>query len=206
MRVTQSISIALITATMLGACSHTDLVELWRDADASATPMDNILVIALDRNAEMRRFWEDALCAEFQAHGLLARPSYQLFPASLPDSQQVGVVMRRDKHDGALVTHRLSVVTDAGLEGGYRENAPAGRTDYWRSAYNTHYVAANLPVTESKDKEASYRIDLARADGRLMWTGTTKAIDPKSAEKLRTEVAGQVVPELERRGVIPKKD
>lgn len=201
----RSCSLAIATAAILGGCSHTDLTNLWMDSQASSPPVDNVLVIALDRNPDMRKFWEDALAAEFQAQGLLARQSYQLFPAELPDSQQVANVMGRDNHDAALVTHRLTVITNESRGGGYRENAPAASGDYWRRGYTIAYTAAQQPVTYEKDKEARFQMDLARANGRLIWTGTTTPIDPTDADKLRTEVAGQVVPELQRRKIIPKE-
>lgn len=201
----RSFFFALVTATVLGGCSHTDLTNLWLDSQATSPPIDNILVIALDRNPDMRKLWEDALSAEFEAQGMIARPSYQLFPASLPDSQQVANVMGRDNHDAAIVTHRLNVVTNSTPGGGYRDTAPAAHGNYWRRGYTVAYTAASQPPTSTKDEDVRYRIDLARADGRLIWTGTTTPIDPTNADKLRTEVAGQVVPELQRQKVIPKE-
>lgn len=203
-RFVRSVSLALVAAAMLGACSSTNFTDLWMDEQASSPTIDNILVVALDRNAEMRRFWEDALAAEFQAQGLLARQSYQLFPADLPDSQQVAVVLGRDNHDAALVAHRIDVVTSAEPRGGYRDTAPGASADYWRRGYTVALSYANQPVSEKKEKEARFRVDLARANGQLVWTGTSTPIDPKDAEKLRTEIAGQVVPELQKRKIIPK--
>jgi hypothetical protein len=195
---------ALLAGLMLGACSSTNLVNLWVDEQASASPIDNILVVALARDAGLRRSWEDALSAEFQAQGLLARPSYHLFPASLPDSQQVAVVLGRDRHDAALVVHRLAVTPQAEPKGGYRDNAPAASDDYWRRGYTVAFTAANRPpeAQADKKKEARYQMDLARHDGRLIWTGTTVPVKATDAQKLRSEVAGQVVPELQRRKII----
>jgi hypothetical protein len=55
------------------------------------------------------------------------------------------------------------------------------------------------------DDDMRFVMDLARTDGRLIWTGTTIPIDPKDAEKLRDEVAGQIVPELQRKKIIAKE-
>jgi hypothetical protein len=203
-RIVRFVLCASIAAVMFGGCSSTNFTDLWMDEQAASPAIDNLLVVALDRNPEMRRFWEDALAAEFQAQGLLARPSYQLFPADLPDSQQVAVVLQRDNHDAAIVTSRLDVITSAPPEGGYRDSPPGAHDDYWRRGYTVAYTHANQPVGEKKAKEARFRVDLARADGRLVWTGTSTPIDPTKAEKLRTEIAGQIVPELERRKLIPK--
>lgn len=205
-RFVRSASFALIAAAMFGACSSTNLTNLWMDQEGTSPVIDNVLVIALDRNPEMRRFWEDALSAEFQAQGLLARPSYQLFPADLPDSQQVAIVMGRDHHDAALVSHRISVTTNAVPDGGYRESAPAAHGNYWQRGYTVALTAAIQPVADSKDKEkeARFQLDFARSDGRLVWTGTTTPVDPTDADQLRTQVAGQVVPELQKRKIIAK--
>jgi len=197
-------SFALVVAAMLGACSSTNLTNMWMDKGATSPVVDNILVISLDRNPEMRRLWEDALSAEFQAQGLVARPSYQLFPADLPDSQQVAVVMTRDNHDAALVTHPLAVVTNAEPDGGYHDTAPAAHGNYWRRGYMVAWSAATQPPSDSKKGDLRFQLDLARANGQLLWTGQSKAVDPADADKLRTEVAGQVVPELQKRKIIPK--
>ncbi len=198
--------LALIVSTaMYSACSSTNFTDLWMDEQAAAPTIDNILVVALDRNAEMRRFWEDALAAEFQAQGLLARQSYQLFPADLPDSQQVAVVLGRDHHDAALVTSRVDVITSAEPHGGYRETAPGANSDYWRRGYTVAFTHANQPISgKEKEKEARFKVDLARGNGHLVWTGTSTPIDPTKADKLRTEIAGQIVPELQKKKIIPK--
>jgi hypothetical protein len=187
------------------ACSSTNLTNLWMDEGAVSPVVDNVLVIALDRDPEMRKFWEEALAAEFQAQGILGRPSYQIFPSSLPDSQQVVVVMKRDNHDAALVTHRLMVIPSEERGGGYREDAPAAHGNYWRRTYTVAYTSAGQKQSYEKDKEARYQLELARADGRLIWTGTTTPINATDPEKLRAEVAGQVVPELQKRKIVPKE-
>ncbi|HXV13160.1 MAG TPA: hypothetical protein VEC56_03045, partial [Candidatus Krumholzibacteria bacterium] len=82
---------------------------------------------------------------------------------------------------------------------------PGAHDDYWRRGYTVALSYASQPVGDKeKAKEARFRVDLARANGRLVWTGTSTPVDPKDAEKLRTEIAGQIVPELERRKLIPK--
>ena len=200
--------LVLVAAAIFAGCSSTNMTNLWMDESAITPMVDNVLVIALTRNQEARRFWEDTIAAEFNAQGLLARQSYQLFPADLPDSQQVAVVMERDKHDAAIVAHRLKIAASKERGGGYRETAPAAHLNYWRRGYNVAYSAAVLPKSMQQnddDEDMRFVMDLARTDGRLIWTGTTIPIDPKDAEKLRDEVAGQVVPELQKRKIIAKE-
>lgn len=201
-------ALILVAAATFAGCGGTNMTNLWMDESAVTPMIDNVLVIALTRNQEARRYWEDVIAAEFNAQGLLARQSYQLFPADLPDSQQVAVVMERDKHDAAIVTHRLKIAANNERGGGYRENAPAAHLNYWRRGYNVAYSAAVLPKSmqqDDNDEDMRFVMDVARTDGRLVWTGTTIPIDPKDGEKLRTEVAGQIVPELQRKKIIAKE-
>jgi hypothetical protein len=194
---------AVVLATSLIACSKTNLTNLWKDPQAPMPPMDNVLVVSLERDPELRRLWEDALAAEFQAHGIHARPSNQLWP-SLPDSSQIPVVMRRDGNDGAVITHRLAVTQTGDYGGGYDKTTPATGNDYWRSWYHTYYTMANRYGVVHEEKEARFQIDLVGmvGGGRLVWMGSTTPIDPRDAEKIRAEVAGQVVPELKRQGLL----
>jgi hypothetical protein len=201
-------ALTLVAASFLAGCAGTNMTNLWMDETAVTPMIDNVLVIALTRNQEARRFWEDTIAAEFNAQGLLARQSYQLFPADLPDSQQVAVVMERDKHDAAIVAHRLYLSANQERGSGYRENAPAAHLNYWRRGYNVAYSAAIMPKSMQNvdhDEDARFVMDVARTDGRLVWTGTTIPIDAKDGEKLRTEVAGQIVPELQRKKIIAKE-
>jgi hypothetical protein len=194
-------------AVALAGCSKTNLTNLWMVPDAPPAPLQNLLVINLERDAELNRMWEDAIVAEFQAAGVQARPAYALFPAQLPDSQQIAVVAKRDGYDGVVVTRRLPV-TQRGADGGYRDTAPAGRDDYWRGWYHTHYLAASTAQPPKKGEDARFQVDVVGTTGRgnLVWTGSTTPIDPYEIEKVRAEVCGQMVDELTRQKVIAKRD
>jgi hypothetical protein len=192
----------LLAALSLVGCYQTKLTNLWMDPDIPASPMDNLLVVSLERDPALRRLWEDALAAEFQARGVHARPSHQLW-SSLPDSQQVPLALRRDGNDGAVVTHRLPVTQSANVDSDYRKTTAATGSDYWRDWYFTHHQHALKSPASSKEKEARYQIDLVGAAGGLVWMGSTTAIDPRNAEKVRAEVAGQLVPELSHQRIIP---
>ena len=202
-RLSPMVAAALIMSTLAG-CSKTNLTRLWKNPDAPPAPLGSLLVIALDRDPDLRRQWEDALAVEFQTNGVLARPSYQLFPTALPDSQQVGVVARRDGHDGVVVTHRLAVTQTESFDSDYAKTGPAGYDDYWRGWYHTYLLAARQPAPLEDDDDARFQLDVAdtRGGGRLLWSGTTTPIDPRSGEKLRAEVCGQLVSELARQGLL----
>jgi hypothetical protein len=205
-RLVSALAIA-IAAVSLAGCSKTNLTNLWKSPDAPAAPLQNVLVIFLERDAELNRTWEDAITAEFQAAGVHARPAYAIFPAQLPDSQQITVVAQRDDYDGIVVVRRVPV-TQKGFDSGYADRAPGGSNDYWRSWYHTHYLAASTTPPPKKGEDARFQIDVAGTAGKgnLLWTGSTTPLDPYEIEKVRTEVCGQLLDELQRQRVIAGRD
>jgi hypothetical protein len=195
-----------ITVAALSGCAKTSLTNLWKIQDTAA-PLQSILVVSLERDEDLRRSWEDALSAELQANGVMARPAYSLFPAALPDSQQVVSVSRRDGYDGVLVTHRIAPTRTGKFDSDYAESAPGGHNDYWRGWYHTHFNKASqsAPFDEGK---ARFQLDLANTAraGTLLWTGSTTEIDPRDMEKVSKEVCGELVTELTRQGLVAKRN
>jgi len=197
--------IAGLVVVVMGGCAKTNMTNLWKNPDGG-TPMQSVLVISLEHEQDLRRIWEDALTAEFQANGVMARPSYGLFPASMPDSQQVVTVTRRDKYDGVVVTHRIAATHTGKFDSDYAKTPPGASNDYWRGWYHTHYLQAteySLP----KEGKAQFQIDVANTAGRgtLLWTGTTTPVDPRKADKVQVEVCGELVSELVRQGFVAKR-
>ena len=188
----------------LSGCAKTNLTNLWKNPEAA--PLENILVVSLERDPDLRRMWEDAITAEFQANGVMARPGYALFPSQLPDSQQVVSVARRDRYDGVVVTHRLTLTETGAFDSDYAKNAPGGSNDYWRGWYHTHYMQATT-AAPAGDEDARFQIDVANAAGRgtLLWMGSTTPIKVDDEKKLRAQVCGELVSELTRQGLVAKR-
>lgn len=192
----------------ISGCAKTNLTNLWRSEDKPA-PLNNIMVVSLERDPELRQMWEDALVAEFQANGVMARPEYTMFPTSLPDSQQVVVVAHRDGYDGVVVTHQLPGAYRENMDNDYSKRAPSGAGQYWRGWYHTHYMqSSSAPIVKKDDeKEQRWQIDLANTagGGTLLWTGTSPPLKAHDQEKLAKDVCYEVVAEYLRRGYVGKR-
>jgi hypothetical protein len=197
---------AAIAAVSCGP--KTNMTNLWR-AEDKPTPLNNVLVVSLEKDDELRQMWEDAIVAEFQAQGVMARPEYTMFPTSMPDSQQVVVVARRDNCDGVVVAQKLPGAYRENMDNDYSKRAPSGAGQYWRGWYHTHWVQANNnPIVKKDDeKEERYQIDLANATGggTMLWTGTTPPLKPHDREKLGRDVCNELVAEFLRRGYVAKR-
>src|SRR5690349_19105394 len=55
---------ALLVALGLSACaSSVGMVNLWKDPDYPKQPMTHVLVVAMKKDAGLRRIWEDGTCS-----------------------------------------------------------------------------------------------------------------------------------------------
>src|SRR5882672_9805536 len=67
--------VASAAIIVIGACaSSSSLVNVWKDSEYRRGPMHAMFVVALKRNALMRRTWEDGFVTELGRHGVTATP------------------------------------------------------------------------------------------------------------------------------------
>jgi hypothetical protein len=205
----------LLLSMALGACSSSQLVNMWKDPAHPAQPIDKMYVIGFRNDQARRRFIEDAVVAELTRVGLTAVPSYREFATALPDTQQVVDVVRRDAYNGVVIVMPLGTETRETYVPGYVTTMPTsyyggygyGGHGYWGGYYYPAYQTIYEPGYVEVDQIVRIRIDIWSAEngGILVWTGTTESVDPTSAEQIRKEVIQLVVPELRRNGVIVNK-
>ncbi len=218
---THSLSIRLAiagvvaVAVLAGGCTSSQLVNMWKDPEHPQKPIEKVYVIGLKKDEARRRLIEDAFVAELTRVELTAIPSYRDFATSLPDTQQVTDIVKRDGFDGVLVVIPQGVETRETYVPGYVSTYPTayyggygyGPYGYWGGYYQPAYATVYQPGYIERDDIVRIRIDVWSIDknGMMVWTGTTESINPASTEQLRKEVIQLVVPELRRMKVIETK-
>jgi len=193
--------------SIIGGCSSTQQADLWMDPSYKAPPMKKMLVIAVRKNELRRRMWEDAIASDINGKSKSqteAVASYQLFPEAVPDTQAVRVKATEDGFDGVLVVARSKLGTSASEVPGYITTEPVTVYRRWWNAYVTRYEEVYHPGYTEIDTTISVRTDLLlpSEDGRLIWSVTSKAIDPSSPQSFRSGVADGVADRLKRDKII----
>jgi hypothetical protein len=195
-------------AAILGGCSgsSTQLVNMWRDPTAPATPIHRMLVVAVRNNPVSRRIWEDGFVAALAKHGVEATPSYNLFPNAVPDTDAVVVAVREHDFDGVLVTHRLPTTTQQSYVPGYTHLEPVWVRGRWYGTYHTYYQEVHEPGYVETDQVVRNQVDVwnTAGDGRLIWSGTTESLNPSSGAEVNAAITKLIVPELLAQGVIAR--
>jgi hypothetical protein len=194
-------------AALSSGCSNSSLANMWKDPAFSQGPMTNLLVVTMSEEAGERRRWEDGFVAELRKHNVNATPSYDLFPAAVPDTQQVVAVVQERGYDGVLVTRQLPTDTETHYVPGYTTSEPVTLTNPWTSAYYTVYRDVHHRGHVETQQVVRYETSVwtTKQDGRMVWDGTSEVTDPTSDEQVDREIAGLIVPELAKQGLVPNK-
>ena len=179
-------------------CSSSELVNLWSDSSYQAPPLTKMLVLSASKNSVQRRIWEDAFSLELAKHGVVATPSYRLFPDAVPDTDQIIKTVKSENFDGVLVTRRLPSEMTAQYLPGYVSRETNMNYDPYRSRFITYYRdVEHAPVIDS-EKVIIRIIDVwaTKDDGRMIWSGTCKSPEPYSSQDVRPEIIDLVMAEL----------
>jgi hypothetical protein len=204
---TVSLVAMIVGAIIAGGCGSTQLVNLWRDPSYKAAPLHKIMVVAMRKNDIRRRMWEDAFVAALDKRqtGTLTAASYQLFPNEIPDTSVLAENLREQGFEGVLVVARVERGTVISEVPGYTATEPVTKYKRRWNTYVTRYEEVYHPGYTDTARVVSVRTDLllAQEDGRLVWSATSRSIDPASPEQFRNAVADKVADQLAKARLIP---
>ena len=196
-----------MAATSLSGCAPGTLSNMWRDPSFQSGPLKKMFIVAIRKDPVRRRTWEDGFVAELSKHGVVATPSYRLFPDAVPDSAQCDAAVDANGFDGILVTRRLRPDTLTTYVPGYTRRDVVTRYNPWKKAYVTYYQEVQVPGYSEADVAARHDVNVwtTAEGGGLVWGGTGEVVESGAGSSVNDEIAGLIVPELERQGIIPKE-
>lgn len=196
-----------ILAVGLSGCATSGIVNIWRDPQYAASPMKNILVVAIKPDVAKRRLWEDAFANALRERGVTATPSYQLFPNELPDTNAISAAVRENSYDGCIVTVKLPSGSVTQEVPGYTSDSLVVRYNPWTNMYYSYYQMVYTPGYTETQTVLRHKIDVwnTTQNGMLVWTATSEALDLDSPKASNKHIIGEVIDDLVKRKVIPSK-
>jgi hypothetical protein len=200
------VALGCMMSQMCG-CVSSSLVDIWRDPSFKAAPLSKILVIAIRKDAIIRRIWEDAFAGELEKYGVATTSSYSLFPDAPPDTNQVIATVQANGFDGILVILRLSTQTNRQYIQGYTSTVQQEHYSYYWQRYWTTYRDIEHPGYVDSQTVDLRTIDVTATanNGRLIWSATSRTPDPGSVMDAQRGIAGLVISELAKRSIIISK-
>jgi hypothetical protein len=189
-------TLAAAALWLLAGCTSTSLVEKWQDAAFSGPPLQQLLVVSVERSDGRRRLFEDGMTAALARQSIRATASYTLLPDSVPQSAELSATAKREGYDGVLVLHQLGSSTHSNYTPGslrsYTVAVPTLNGQYtqvWQTIYEPGYSEI--------EQRLDYQTDLFdTATGRLAWSATTRSIDLSSAKSITDDISRRVLPEM----------
>lgn len=187
---------------LVSGCSSIQMYNMWHDPTYNAGPLNKVLIVAMRRNSLNRRMWEDAFVSAMMEQRAKTTfvSSYQLFPEELPDTLSIRERVKQEGFDGILIVSRITLDTLHRYVPGYTTYEPAYYYGPWWGYYDTYWQAVYNPPHTVQEKEVTVRTDLllAQENGKLVWSVTSRAIDPASPVQFRNSVAELATNDLEK--------
>jgi hypothetical protein len=180
------LAVAAVTL-LLAACANETLTSSWTNPEySSGTPMTRTAVFVLAKEEKMRRFAEDQMIQQMPK-GTVSVASYKMFDKPEEDKDKVRDSLIKEGYDSVLVTRLVSIdktntYVPPQIYGGAAQPYYGSFSGYYGQAYRTAYTTSGYTVenTTVVVETLLYRLP----DGMLVWTGTTKTLDPQSKAEL----------------------
>jgi hypothetical protein len=192
----------LVALVLVAGCASTTLQSEWRDPGYTGAPFRKIFVIGLSaRDITARRVFEDVMVSKLAAAGVQAVPEWQYLKGE--GQAPEGVVSSAVESTGAdavlmarlvAIDKQISVNPVVVPGPAYGWYGPyAGWYSGWYSypqvtQYDVVYVETTLFDTKTK---------------RLVWSGTSKTVDPASVQQEAPGFADTIIGALQRAGLLP---
>lgn len=186
-------------------CLTARLSNVWKDPAYPERPLNNVLVVSMARSPAVRRIWEDGMAVALREHGVVTTPSYALYPNDLPDLDGMDATIRSRGYDGVVLTHPADIDTQVTVIQGKTVVQQKRVYNKWSGHYQTVRTEVRQPDSVVVNRSVQIDVDVwMTADSmRLIWTGTSRTLNPSSVTAANKAIVKSVVPNLAKQGVIP---
>jgi len=186
----------------------TKLAMSWKNPHFASQRFNQVLVMGVSANPEVRADFEDAFSANLQEQGVNAIAGNQILlrPASKEtEMDYLRAQIREHKIDAVVVTRLVDIKTNITYIPGdnYFVAYPYYHTfyGYYGSIYSQVYTPDYLVEDKTVRIETNFYATTP-PDGDLIWTATTDTFNPKSPKKVIKPLVKLLVEQMRKEGVI----
>jgi hypothetical protein len=191
----------------LGGCATSRIENAWVEPSATAQSfaLNKVLVIARASDGALRRGTEDAMDRSLssgprgQSGQLVVHPSYTLLDdRELTDAAAARKKVEAAGYDGAVLIRFVSSHQEVTV------SPPSYAGGFW--GYYGYGGGAMMydPGTVRTDTILKLQVNIySLAEGKLLWSGVTRTLNPSKIEKLVGDVSEAVRKDLSERGLAP---
>jgi hypothetical protein len=185
-----------------GQKNKTSIVKSWRDPETmiKVGQFNKILVVAFVKNPANRKVVEDDIVKQLKSKGV---PSYAVFGEGISDlnEEELAEKIKNEGFDGAIVMQLLNPEKEMQYTPG---------TGTYPASYNSFYPyyggsAKKFHDPEYFEKHDVYIIETnfySLTNNKLVWSGITDSVDPKSIDKLISSIGKLITTEMKKQGFL----
>jgi hypothetical protein len=208
---------ALLLIVMQTGCASISLVNSWKDAEAPTKQYRKLLVVGVAGKTQMRQVFEEVFSDELRKMKLVATSSYTITGVETkPSRASLEDAVKKAGADGVLITRVVNLKRNTDTHAGYvMTDKGITHTSFADPAYMPTdlygYYGATVayatfegrPVEVTTSRVATLETNLFDAGtGRMVWAGTTSAVDPEGIITISSKLADVVIRALASQGLI----
>ena len=189
-----------------GACASTTFISTWKAPDARAAHYKGQKMVALivSPDESVRRGAEWELTKELKNRGVDGVPAYSIVPTSQIKDKEKAKAAFEQIGAVAVVVMRVTAQekelseTRPGWTSPYYTNFWGDYYDYgWGSVYTPSYLQIDtLFYVET--------LVYSLKEGKLIWAGKSKTVNPKTAEALIKDLVAGAADEMRKAGLLKR--
>lgn len=185
------IALGLVVASC-GSTSSTSIEQSWRAPEAQPGELQNVVALYVAEDGATRRSAEDQLARQLTASGVRAVPAYTILDGEDVHDRSRALAKLRDAGFDGVVTMRIASKDEQ------LEYMPDTFDAYWDMAWPGVYGDEVVPEEVVRIETNAYSL----TQGKLLWSATSKSVDPGSVPGMIGEVSRMVASELTKQGLI----
>ncbi|KGL62508.1 hypothetical protein [Polaribacter sp. Hel1_85] len=204
----------LLSALLLMNCSTTELVERWKNPSIDSLSISKVLIVGMTSNIEARKQFEEKLKKEYEARGVEAVMSLELFEPtftaekkSKEELRNVEKILATNYFDAILFTKIKGVENKVVYTKTFKDKEYLDirfKDDYYSHQeifYNPEYYKKfNIYHAET----SIYCICPVK-ERELIWKGSIDIVDPSSIEETVEDYVNLLVFALEEENLLSKE-
>jgi len=197
----QMLLFSLLVTTLTG-CASVSLQHAAKDATLPAKKYQKLLIVGITEKSERRQVFEEVFAGELQKRGVAAIPSYTITGVTEKLTWAAGEeAVKKTGADGAITTRIVALKKDTSVNTGYVMTSHGFADGY--GVHVTYATFIHQPVEVLLSTKMAIETNLFdAATGRLVWTGTSSAVDPEGIITASRELSEVVFKAMAKDGLI----
>jgi hypothetical protein len=167
--------------------------QTWKAPNLVPNNLHNVVTVYISRDGAMRRTVEDSMAQKLRGEGVRATPAYSILNNdALKDRERAKARLQAAGYDGVVAIKLVSKNTQV-------EVTPGTYDGYWGPAWDGAYDPGYLTTETVVRVETSV---YSLHDGKLVWSGVSKTVDPNSMSSAISDVTEVVAKALQKQQII----